>query len=270
MTTVGYGDITPKLDDRTEVLAAMLIMAVGVLFTGIFTAILTARLTQAQWVAVQGLRRIKRRGHVIVCGAGNVGSRVIEYLLALGQRVVVIEANPKPSIVELSRDRHFDLLTGDATDDTTLELCNLGQAEALIALTNSDAMNLEVALGARARNPEMTIVIRVQEASFEESVRRHFGMTRTYATAALAAPVLAGLARFPGARGRIEIAGRDYSIAELNQGADIVMPGVPNCIPLCVWRDGALEYISEFAEVRPRDQVLFLVPVWQLRKDAAE
>jgi hypothetical protein len=95
-------------------------------------------------------------------------------------------------------------------------------------------------------------------------------MTRTYATAALAAPVLAGLARFPGARGRIEIAGRDYSIAELNQGADIVMPGVPNCIPLCVWRDGALEYISEFAEVRPRDQVLFLVPVWQLRKDAAE
>ena len=270
MTTVGYGDITPKLDDRTEVLAAMLIMAVGVLFTGIFTAILTARLTQAQWVAVQGLRRIKRRGHVIVCGAGNVGSRVIEYLLALGQRVVVIEANPKPSIVELSRDRHFDLLTGDATDDTTLELCNLGQAEALIALTNSDAMNLEVALGARARNPEMTIVIRVQEASFEESVRHHFGMTRTYATAALAAPVLAGLARFPGARGRIEIAGRDYSIAELNQGADIVMPGVPNCIPLCVWRDGALQYISEFAEVRPRDQVLFLVPVWQLRKDAAE
>jgi hypothetical protein len=56
----------------------------------------------------------------------------------------------------------------------------------------------------------------------------------------------------------------------LNQGADVVMPAVPNCIPLCVWRDGALEYISEFAEVRPRDQVLFLVPVWQLRKDAAE
>jgi len=270
MTTVGYGDITPKLDDRTEVVAAMLIMALGVMFTGIFTAIVTARLTQAQWVAVQGLRRIKRRGHIVVCGAGNVGSRVIEYLLMLDQRVVVIEANPKPSIVELSRDRHFDLLTGDATADTTLDLCNFGQAEALVALTNSDAMNLEVALGGRARNPEMTIVIRVGEASFEESVRRHFAITHTYATAALAAPVLAGLARSAGARGRIQIAGRDYAIGEIVQGAGLVGPEVPDSVPLCVWRDEALAYISDFAEVLPHDRVLLLVPVWQLRKDAME
>jgi len=270
MTTVGYGDITPKLDDRGELIAAMVVMAVGVTFTGIFTAILTSRLTQAQWVAVQGLRRIKRRGHIIVCGSGNVGSRVIDYLLQLGQNVVVIEANPKPTIVELSRDRHFDLLTGDATDDATLDLCNLREAEALIALTNSDAMNLEIALSARARNPEMTIVLRVQEAAFEQSVRRHFGITRTYATAALASPVLAGLARLPGARGRIRLGGHDYAIGEMLHGAEVSEPPEPGCVPLCAWRESALVLIDDFADVLPHDRVLMLVPIWQLPQKRAE
>ncbi|HMD01333.1 MAG TPA: NAD-binding protein [Candidatus Baltobacteraceae bacterium] len=260
MSTTGYGDITPRLDDRVELVAAMLLMAAGVTFTGVFVAVLTSRLTQAQWVAVQGLRRIKRRGHIIVCGSGNVGSRVIDYLLRLGQQVVVIEATPKPSIVELSRDRQFDLLTGDATLDTTLDLCNIPQAEALIALTNSDTMNLEIALGARARNPEMSIVIRVQEAAFEESVRRHFGMTRTYATAALAAPVLVGLAHREGARGRVEIGGREYSIGETVRGRGIAEPPAGS-IPLAVWRDGDVRYIVDFSEAEPRDRVLFLYPL---------
>lgn len=260
MSTTGYGDVTPRLDDRLELIAAMFLMGAGVTFTGVFVAVLTSRLTQAQWVAVQGLRRIKRRGHIIVCGSGNVGSRVIEYLLRLDQQVVVIEATPKPSIVELSRDRQFDLLTGDATLDTTLDLCNIPQAEALIALTNSDTMNLEIALGARARNPEMSIVIRVQEAAFEESVRRHFGMTRTYATAALAAPVLVGLAHHAGARGRVEIGGREFSIGELAQGRSVAEPPA-GAIPLGVWRDNEVRYIGDFSEVEPLDRVLFLQPL---------
>jgi Trk K+ transport system NAD-binding subunit len=256
MTTTGYGDITPKLNDRVEVFGAMLLMLAGVIFSGIFIAILTATLTQARWVSMQGLRKVSRRGHIIVCGAGNVGSRVIDYLLRLDQQLVVIEASPKPAIVELSRDNQFDLLTGDATLDTTLDLCNVAEAEALIALTHSDTMNLEVALGARARNSRIPIVIRVQEGAFEASVRRHFGFARAYGTAALAAPALAGLAREPGARGRVEFGERAYSIGEAPAGAAESL--ADGRVPLCVWRDGEVVCLDEFGPLASGERILFL------------
>src|SRR5207245_841585 len=141
---------------------------------GIFTAFLTSRLTRAQWVWMQGLRRVRRRGHILVCGAGSVGSSVIDLLLDFDLPLVVVERQPDTALVEHARDRGFDLLTGDAARDDTLDLCNLEAAHSLIALTNVDTLNLEIALGARARNPDLPIVLRIAEAAFAASIARHF------------------------------------------------------------------------------------------------
>lgn len=263
MTTTGYGDIAPTT--AFGELAAMALMIAGVAFSGIFIALLTTRFTKAQYIAVQGLRQVSRRGHVVVCGSGNVGSRVIDYLQKLDCAVVVVEVSPSHEIVERSRERHFDLLTGDASKDATLDLCNLGEAAAVIALTNSDTMNLEIALGARARNATMPIVMRVQDDVFERAVRRNFDFSRTFGTAALAAPVFAGLTRAPGLRGRIVIGDRPYSIVEYTGTS---APD-PTCVPLGVERDGRFVRLSSFDGVRPDERVLMLYPVWRYRREAA-
>ncbi|MGP6159722.1 MAG: NAD-binding protein [Vulcanimicrobiaceae bacterium] len=269
MTTTGYGDISVRRGGAFAEVAAVLLMLCGIVLNGLFVAVLASKLTQAQWVAMQGLRPIKRRGHVIVCGAGSVGSCVIDYLVALEEQVVVVDTKPEPSIVESAHDRHFDLLTGDAAKDRTLELCNVKQAKALIALTHSDTMNLEVALGARAQNQSLPIVMRVQEGAFAESVARHFGIDRTFGTAALAAPVFAGLSRFPGVRGRVLIGSEDYSIGEFERG-DALDPALASCVPLAVWRHAKLALIASFAETLPHDRVLLLYPIWRLREPAGE
>ena len=75
---------------------------------------------------------------------------VIDLLLDFGKPLVVVERTPDASLVERARDRGFDLLTGDASRDDTLDLCNLGAAHSLVALTNVDTLNLEIALGGRA------------------------------------------------------------------------------------------------------------------------
>lgn len=265
MTTVGYGDITPLGTSNVALIWAMGIMAAGVVFSGIFTAFLTSALTRAQFNATQGLRKIRAREHIIVCGAGSVGQIVIDYLAGLGKRLVVVDQAPDALLIEASRYKSFDILTGDSTRDQTMELSSVANAHSIVVLTDSDTANLEVVLGARARNPHIPAILRVQEAAFAESIARQFGITTAFSTSALAAPAFAGLSRFPGTRGRIAFGDDEYTVGERLQGEVPAPPPASNCIPLCVWRRREFLLINDFGEMEPFDRLLFLVPLSQFR-----
>lgn len=261
MTTTGFGDLLPDRSDPSDVIVAMLLMLTGVGLTGIFTAFAASLLTQARWVRMQGLRQIHRRGHIVVCGAGSIGSGVIDLLLPFGHRLVVIERDPDSALIERARDQDFDLLTGDASRDDTLNLCALDAAHSLVALTNVDTLNLEIALGARVRNPNMPIVLRIAEASFAASIARHFGFETTFSAAALAAPAFAGLSRLPGARGRIEVAGREFAIGLTVMPDDRAQRLPEGAMPLAVAREDELELVHGFDQVEPGERMLMMIPL---------
>jgi Trk K+ transport system NAD-binding subunit len=214
---------------------------------------------------MQGLRPVHRRGHIIVCGAGSIGAGVIELLLSAGKRLVVIEQAPDTAIVELARERRFDLLTGDASRDETLDLCNLDAAHSLVALTNIDTLNLEIALGARARNPTMPVVLRIAEAGFAASIARHFEFETTFSVAALAAPTFVGLSRFDGSRGRVAIAGQEFALAEFTVGDD-APPALPaDTIILATAREDEFRLADQDSELCAGDRVLIIVPLAPFR-----
>lgn len=267
-TTTGYGDVTP-LGNPPAMIFAGLLMVVGLASSGIFIAFATSALTRAQFNAIQGLRQIRTRGHVIVCGSGNVGTRVIGHLRALHQRIVVIEPQPDPALVEMSRRRYIELITADATRDATLDLCNIASARAAIAVTNGDTANLEIALGVRARNPNLPVVMRAQDDTFAQSIARQFGSIRTYSTRELAAPAFAMLSRFPGTRGRIAIGAEEFNVGERLQNERPEPPPADDCIPLGVWRKDGFCHIDAFEEMEPFDRLLFLVPLSQFKAHPA-
>lgn len=295
MTTVGYGDISPcqncasapvTIPQIVSLFVAMFMMLVGVTSVAVFTASVTSGLNAAALRRIRGLRRIHRSGHVIVCGAGNVGTLVIDYLRQLGEQVVVVEKNPDNLLVEMARDRKIDLLTGDSTNDETITYCSPERAKSLVGVTNSDTANLETALGARtrSRNPNedpLHIILRIDDLAFGRSIKRHFGIA-SFSTTELTAPTIAGLARFESTRGRFELfAGtereRTFQLAERFQGAENVPPPAPperpgykvRWLPLYAWRDeglgkGVAIPIHKFAgEVRAGDRLLFMVPLDQ-------
>jgi hypothetical protein len=123
-------------------------------------------------------------------------------------------------------------------------------------------LNLEIALGARARNPNMPIVLRIAEASFAASIARHFDFRTTYSAAALAAPAFAGLARMRGARGRIVVEGREFAIGEYSLSGEMgSLP--PGAIAIAVARDNGPGLIHDFSGLEPGDRVLVLIPLVQ-------
>lgn len=268
MTTTGYGDLTPDRSHPVDIVAAMVLMLAGITLTGLFIAFGASLLTRVHWVNLQGLRPVYRRGHIVVCGAGSIGTGVIDLLLALGKRLVVIERDPDPSIVERAREQQFDLLTGDASRDTTLDLCNLDAAHSLIALTNVDTLNLEIALGARARNPTMPIVLRIAEASFAQSIAQHFEFDTTYSAAGLAAPAFVGLSQFAGSRGRVSFGGRVFAITELSIEDRLHAPR-PGAIPIAISRENGFEITHEvnYAVLGAGERALMLIPLAPLREE---
>ncbi len=266
MTTTGYGDLTPDRSSPANVVAAMLLMLSGIILTGLFIAFGASLLTRVHWVTLQGLRPVHRRGHIVVCGAGSIGSDVIDLLLALDKRLVVVELSPDTSLVEQAREYRFDLLTGDASRDTTLDLCNLEAAHSLIALTNVDTLNLEIALGARARNPTMPIVLRIAEASFAELIARHFDFETTFSAAALAAPAFVGLSRFPGSRGRVTIGGQEFAIGEIDAGERLPHTVPADVIPIAFARAKQFEIALDSDTPGLAEQTLVLVPMAPFRE----
>jgi voltage-gated potassium channel Kch len=300
MTTVGYGDVTPcngcargpqSLLDIASLFVAMGVMLAGLTTFAIFTAAVTSALNAAAIRRIRGLRQIHRKGHVIVCGAGNVGSLVIDYLRELDERVVVIEKNPDGLLIEMARDQQIDLLTGDATNDETITFCAPEKAKSLVGVTNSDTANLEAALGARSRTRErglddLHIVLRVDDLMFGRSIKRHFGIA-SFSTTELTAPTIAGLARFESTRGRFDLFPgtpftQTFQLAERFQGPENAPPPAPpempgykvRWVPLYAWRDdgrgkGEAVPIHKFeGEVQSGDRLLFMVPLDQFSEQS--
>lgn len=266
MTSTGFSDPAVVRRGASVIAGAMVIMLGGTVFTAIFIGYVTAAITRAQWTAQQGLRRIRARGHFVVCGGGRIGSAVVNLLMQAGKHVVVIDSHPDPTLVRRARESRIDLLTGDATNEDVLALCDVQHAAAVVVLTNSDPGNLEIALGARAMRADVPLVVRIENRSFAQATARLFGIS-TFSPAALTAPAFAGLARFPGTLGRVRYAGEEHTIVQRWGGAG-AQPPTSDAMPVGVWRaKGGIVLIHRPDEITAGDTVLYAVPLGRAAPD---
>lgn len=129
--------------------------------------------------------------HVIICGLGNVGKRVIDHLVNFEDEIVCIESNEDSKFIADMEKAQIPVVIADATRPSSLEKANIKNAKALMALTDRDLSNLETALTARELNPDIRIVMRMFDQTLADKVKNSLGVECVYSTSALSAPVFA-------------------------------------------------------------------------------
>ncbi len=134
------------------------------------------------------------RDHIIVCGLGKVGYRVVAQLLSFGEEVVGIEANENAPFVERVRQMGVPVIIADARQREWLIKAGIERASSIVVCTNDDLCNLDIALDARELKPDIKVVMRMFDGELAKKVGKGFGIHTAFSTSALAAPAFAAAA----------------------------------------------------------------------------
>jgi len=170
-----------------EKIAQLLLTFDGLAFLPLVTAaVVGARLTGS----LHGKDR-PISDHVIVAGLGNVGTRVLGQLHDLGVGVVCVDKNENAAGVPLARRLGLKVVLGETYREETLLAAGITSCQALVSVTDSDIVNLETALHARALAEQPRIVARLYDDDLAERVQKAVGNTISRSVSYLAAPAFA-------------------------------------------------------------------------------
>jgi voltage-gated potassium channel len=142
----------------------------------------------AEWVRAMAKAH---RDHVILCGLGRVGLRVLEQLIQLGEDVVVLEKDRDNQNLAFARKHGIPVMCGSGREEGILDDLNVSDAKSIILATNDDLANLEMALDARKARPEIRVVLRMFDQELASKIRESFDLQLAFSTAAQAAPLFA-------------------------------------------------------------------------------
>lgn len=166
MSTVGYGDITPKTTEARLFVVSLIVLGLT-LFATALTAVL-GPLVQNRINQTIGERRRKMKhvNHYIITGGSVLARNTARELLSRGESVIAIVDEPTTGFGEAEQ------IEGDATDLDTLRSAGAMHAKAILALSEDDSENAFVVLAARELATDAKTVAAVSTRKNLDRVRR--------------------------------------------------------------------------------------------------
>ena len=172
ITTVGYGDIVPVLD-QARLIDAFFVTPVRIfvwlLFLGTAYQFIIQRLIE-EWHVMR--LQADLQDHVVLCGYGHSGSIAAAELRQRGWRpeqIVVVESDREE--VGRAAERGFIGLHGDAASEELLRMAGVERAHSVIVSVGRDDTTVLIVLTVRAIASEVRIIASVEEAENIKLVR---------------------------------------------------------------------------------------------------
>jgi Trk K+ transport system NAD-binding subunit len=155
------------------------------------------------------------RDHIILCGLGHLGIRIFEHLLASHVDVVVIEKDEDNRFLAQAKATGACILIRDMKDDQALVDAGVERARAIIAATNDDMANIEVAMDSRRLNKNIRILLRLFEQQIAQKISGALTIDSAFSASALAAPVIAAMSLDLKVLSSTMIGGTPHVVSEL-------------------------------------------------------
>jgi len=155
------------------------------------------------------------RDHVILCGIGHLGSRILLQLSSVGVPVVAMEKDPQGRFLADAKATGAPVLVRDMKDDQALIDAGVEYARCIVIATNDDIANLEVALDARRLNPKIKILMRMFDQQIASKIKDAFAIDHAFSSAALAAPIVAAMSHHGNVLAAYPVGGVSYVAAEV-------------------------------------------------------
>lgn len=150
--------------------------------------VFSKKTNQREWV---NLVASTYKDHIVLCGLGRVGRKVFRELVDLGEKVVCVEQHEDAVGVRLARTSDHPVIIDDARIDRVLIETGIERAKAVLAVTDDDMVNLEIALDARKYNENIRIIARIHDEKLGRKLTSGLAIDGVYSTTSIAAPFFA-------------------------------------------------------------------------------
>jgi len=164
LATVGYGETHPLSTAGRAFTIVLILSGISILLYAV--SAITSFFIEGEIGKIFTRRRLMKeisrlQDHYLVCGAGRIGTHIIEELSKTGREFVVVDINPEAVNrcgVFARGEKDVLFVKGDASDENTLIQAGLERAAGLFAVLPSDEDNLFLIITVRQVSKKVKIV----------------------------------------------------------------------------------------------------------------
>lgn len=191
VTTIGFGDFNLAESPTFIKVYGIYLMISGAGGYALGFSLIVDGLVKSRLLEITGKKGYRMKNHIILCGFGRLGPKILENLLKLGNEVLVIDRGDHEENLDTLRNRKLPYLIGDMRKQEILEKASIRTCKSIILGTDDDLANLEAALMARELSPDARIVVRMYDQNLAERVERGFGIQSVLSSSTVGAPFFA-------------------------------------------------------------------------------
>ena len=198
--------------------------------------------------------------YIVIAGLSDIGRNLAELLVKEGNQVVVIDRDPA-KCAELANGSECMVITGDASQKSTLEEARIRNAHAFVAAAGDDSENLMLCMVAKEIGVK-TVISLVDEAEHTETFRQA-GISLQVNPDMVAAKHIYRLISQPYVKDFLSSERAEIFEIEIEEGMKCVGQSVsrlatPNGVKVLVVQRGG-KYLDADKEIQPKDWLTLIV-----------